>query len=90
VPPTIQASAKFHDFEEPIFKFAKPEVISNYMRILWQRLEVPFRKLNEQRWSLRPDSYLLGDECYLFWSGHSMRHVLAHDCSCIRGSEGTS
>ena len=64
------------DFEEPIYKFAKPEVISNYMRILWQRLEVPFRKLNEQRWSLRPDTYLLGDECYLFWSGHSMRHVL--------------
>ena len=53
------------DFEEPIFKFAKPEVISNYMRILWQRLKVPFRSVNDPRWSLRAETYLLGDECYI-------------------------
>ncbi|CAE7206607.1 unnamed protein product [Symbiodinium sp. CCMP2592] len=64
------------DFEEPIFKFAKPEVISNYMRLIWRQLKVPFRKIGEHVWKSRAEGTLLGDECYLFWTGHSMRHVL--------------
>ncbi|CAE7725645.1 RE2 [Symbiodinium sp. CCMP2592] len=64
------------DFEEPIFKFAKPEVISNYMRLIWRQLKVPFRKIGEHVWKSRAEGALLGDECYLFWTGHSMRHVL--------------
>ncbi|CAE7417306.1 unnamed protein product [Symbiodinium sp. CCMP2592] len=64
------------DFEEPIFKFAKPEVISNYMRLIWRQLRVPFRKVGEHVWKSRAEGVLLGDECYLFWTGHSMRHVL--------------
>ena len=64
------------DFEEPCYKFAKPEVISNYMRLIWRQLKVPFRKLGENAWKSRSDGELLGAECYLFWSGHSMRHVL--------------
>ncbi|CAE7311739.1 unnamed protein product, partial [Symbiodinium sp. CCMP2592] len=36
------------DFEEPIFKFAKPEVISNYMRLIWRQLkEELFEELRE-------------------------------------------
>ena len=64
------------DFEEPIYKFAKPEVVGNYMRLIWRRLRVPFRKLGEQFWRPRAESELMGDETYLFWTGHSMRHVL--------------
>ena len=64
------------DFEEPCYKFAKPEVISNYMRLIWRQLKVPFRKLGETAWKFRSDGELLGAECYLFWTGHSMRHVL--------------
>ncbi|OLP77412.1 hypothetical protein AK812_SmicGene42518 [Symbiodinium microadriaticum] len=69
----FQSSA---DFEEPCFKFAKPEVISNYMRLIWRQLKVPFKKLGEPAWKPRTERDLLGTECYLFWSGHSMRHVL--------------
>ena len=71
----FQSSA---DFEEPCFKFAKPEVISNYMRLIWRQLKVPFKKLGEPAWKPRTEGDLLGTECYLFWSGHSMRlrHVL--------------
>ena len=69
----FQASA---DFEEPCFKFAKPEVISNYMRLIWRQLKVPFKKLGDPVWKPRSERDLLGTECYLFWSGHSMRHVL--------------
>ena len=57
-------------------KFAKPEVVGNYMRLIWRRLRVPFRKLGEQFWRPRAESELMGDETYLFWTGHSMRHVL--------------
>ena len=64
------------DFEEPCYKFAKPEVISNYMRLIWQQLKIPFRKLGEHTWKPRTEGLLLGAECYLFWTGHSMRHVL--------------
>ncbi|CAE7488289.1 unnamed protein product, partial [Symbiodinium sp. CCMP2456] len=71
----FQSSA---DFEEPCYKFARPEVISNYMRLVWRKLRTPFRRINERTWRSRTDGdqFLLGSECYLFWTGHSMRHVL--------------
>ena len=43
----FQSSA---DFEEPCYKFARPEVISNYMRLVWRRLRTPFRRINERTW----------------------------------------
>ena len=63
------------DLMEPVFKFARPDVISNYMRLVWRLLRVPDRPLGEQRWRAT-DAQLVGDSCYLFWSGHSMRHFL--------------
>ena len=64
------------DMQEPLHKFARPEVISNYLRLIWQKLQVPFRKVGENKWKLAGGSTLVCHACFLFWTGHSMRHVL--------------
>ena len=68
--------AASHDMEEPIFKFARPEVISSFMRMIWAQLKMPKRqRITDQSWQAS-DEALVSGSCYLFWSGHSMRHVL--------------
>ena len=64
------------DMQEPHYKFARPEVISGYFRLIWQKLQVPFKKVGENKWKLAGGSCLVGHACFLFWTGHSMRHVL--------------
>ena len=65
-----------HDLVEPIYKYAKPENVANYMRLIWNQLRVPRRaKVTDSRWQASQDPLVRGS-CYLFWSGHSMRHVL--------------
>ena len=60
----------------PLHKFARPEVISSYFRLIWQKLQTPFRKVGENKWKLAGGSSLVCHACFLFWTGHSTRHVL--------------
>ena len=64
------------DMQEPLSKYARPEVISSYFRLIWQKLQNPFRKVGESKWKLAGGTCLVGHSCFLFWTGHSMRHVL--------------
>ena len=64
------------DMQEPVYKYARPEVISSYFRLIWQKLQTPFRKMGENKWKLAGGTFLVGHSCFLFWTGHSMRHVL--------------
>ncbi|CAE7301562.1 unnamed protein product [Symbiodinium natans] len=62
--------------DEPRLRYAAPEVIAGYMRNVWAHLRVPEKKFGRQRWELKEDAWLLAGDCYMFWSGHSMRHFL--------------
>ena len=65
-----------HDLEEPIFKYARPEAISGFMRMVWSQLKIPRRqRVTDQIWH-PSDEMLVANPCFLFWGGHSMRHVL--------------
>ena len=64
------------DMQEPLHKFARPEVVSNYFRLIWQKLQTPFRKVGESKWKLAGGTSLVCHACFLFWTGHSMRRVL--------------